>query len=65
MTIIADREVCIGAGQCALAAPEVFDSADDGLVELVRPHPDDADLPVVREAVALCPARALRLRDGG
>lgn len=63
MTIAADRDVCIGAGQCALTAPDVFDSADDGLVEVLRPEPDAADLPAVREAVALCPARALSLRS--
>lgn len=64
VTVVADRDACIGAGQCALAAPDVFDSADDGLVEVVRPDPDRTDLPAVREAVALCPAQALRLRGG-
>lgn len=32
MHITADRERCVGAGQCVLAAPAVFDQDDDGLV---------------------------------
>lgn len=28
----ADRDKCIGAGQCAMAAPAVFDQDDDGVV---------------------------------
>lgn len=61
MSVTADTAVCIGAGLCALRAPEVFDQDEsDGTVVLLRqPAPDD--LPLVREAVDQCPSGAIRL----
>jgi ferredoxin len=60
MRIVVDRERCVGAGQCVLAAPEVFDqSEDDGRV-LLRPDAD-ADRTPAPAAVDLCPSRALSL----
>ncbi|GAA4057109.1 MULTISPECIES: ferredoxin [Actinomadura] len=57
MSISADRDRCIGSGQCLLSAPHVFDSDDEGLVVVVEPgHTGD---PAVREAAALCPVRAI------
>jgi ferredoxin len=63
MKVTADREVCIGSGNCVFSAPAVFDQDDDeGLVVLltaeVDPHGADAD--AVRDAVAHCPSGALR-----
>lgn len=59
-----DRDVCIGAGLCVLAAPEVFDqSEDDGLVVVLAvgalADPDAAVLAAVRR----CPSGALSLRQ--
>jgi ferredoxin len=60
MRLIADREACVGSGQCALAAPNVFDQSDaDGRVLVTTEHPDPADEPAVLVAVESCPARAL------
>lgn len=60
----ANRDVCIQAGNCVMAADAVFDQDDDGIVVvLVDEVPDDA-LDRVREAVKLCPSQALRLIDG-
>jgi ferredoxin len=59
MRITIDRDVCIGAGNCVFAAPEVFDQAGDGLVRLLDPDPP-ADLEQrVRDAVARCPSGAI------
>jgi ferredoxin len=57
-----DRDVCVGAGQCVLAAPGVFDQGDqDGLsYVLVDPVPP-ALAPAVQDAAARCPARAVLL----
>lgn len=63
MRIIADTDVCVGAGQCALVAGGVFDQDDDGIVELLEPHPHAEDEPAVRRAAALCPARAITLEE--
>ncbi|WP_179826873.1 ferredoxin [Nocardiopsis aegyptia] len=52
MRITVDRNVCAGAGLCALTAPEVFDQdEEDGLVRLLMPeprHPVGADRAVRR-----------------
>jgi ferredoxin len=56
----ADRDVCIGAGLCAMAAARVFDqSAADGRVEVLVTHPSAEDSETVDEAIALCPSGAL------
>jgi ferredoxin len=62
MRVTADREVCIGAGMCALTAPELFDQDDDGLVTLLHadpgPHEEGA-----REAAGLCPSGAVQITE--
>lgn len=64
MRIEADTDICIGAGQCVMTAPELFDQHDeDGVVIVLRPEPDPADEASARQAVALCPSGALRLRE--
>jgi ferredoxin len=62
MKVIADLDVCIGAGVCVLTAPDVFDqSPDDGRVRvLVEEVPAD-EARLVREAVDLCPSAALSI----
>jgi ferredoxin len=61
--VAADRDVCIGSGNCVLTAPAVFDQDDDeGLVVVLTPDvTQDAD--AVRAAVVRCPSGALRLLD--
>jgi ferredoxin len=61
MKVVADRDVCIGAGMCVMTAA-MFDQDEDGIVMI-----DDAEeVPAeeqwrVRNAVSLCPSGALRL----
>ncbi|MCC9157458.1 ferredoxin [Streptomyces parvulus] len=60
MKIVADRDRCVGAGQCARIAPELFDQGqDDGLVVVLNAEPDESLLADADEAVDLCPAGAL------
>ncbi|GAA4884048.1 ferredoxin [Actinomycetospora straminea] len=61
MRIQADRDVCIGAGNCVLAAEDVFDQDDDALVEVLQEHPSAEQESEVRNAVAQCPSGALAL----
>lgn len=61
MRIRADRDVCVGAGQCVLTEPAVFDQGDDGLVRLLVESPDGTAGDAARTAVNLCPSGALSL----
>lgn len=64
MRLIVDTEVCVGAGQCTLTAPEIFDQRDDdGTVILLQPEPP-ADLhDAARKAATLCPTQAIRVEE--
>ncbi|MGY0055365.1 ferredoxin [Streptomyces sp. LZ34] len=63
MRINADTERCVGAGQCVLAAPALFDQDDDGTVMvLAEPAPPTKD--AAREAAHLCPSGAITLEEG-
>jgi ferredoxin len=61
MRIKADTGVCVGSGQCVLTEPAVFDQDDDGIVVLLADHPDDETAAQARDAVTLCPSRALTI----
>lgn len=63
MRIIADHDVCIGAGMCVMTAERVFDQGTDGLVVLLVDEVGAADEAQVRDAVRLCPSGALSLAD--
>jgi ferredoxin len=63
MRIEADRDACIGSGNCVMVAGAVFDQGDDGLVQPLVDEVPDEELAHAREAVKLCPAGALRLVD--
>lgn len=58
-----DQDVCIGAGQCALTAPNVFTQDDDGFSELLPGREDGGGDPMVREAVRSCPVQAITLSE--
>lgn len=53
-----DYDKCIGAGQCVLESPEVFDQDDDGIVVLLDENPV-AHVTAVGSAAHACPARAI------
>lgn len=63
MRVNADRDVCIGSGNCVFAAPDVFDQAGDGLVHLLDPEPAEKLEESVRDAVARCPSGAISLSE--
>lgn len=63
MRVTADPGRCIGAGQCVMAAPDVFDQDGDGVVELITQRPDQDVHEDVREAAGRCPVGAIGVRD--
>jgi ferredoxin len=59
MKISVDQSVCVGAGQCVLAAESVFQQGiDDGLVELLNADPSPEQEAGVTEAELICPSGA-------
>ncbi|MEU2660833.1 ferredoxin [Streptomyces sp. NPDC007325] len=62
--IAIDPDLCMGAGQCALVAPEVFTQDDDGFGTVLPGREDGEGATLVREAVRACPVQAISLGDG-
>ncbi|WP_193106645.1 ferredoxin [Brachybacterium sp. FME24] len=63
MRITADTTACVGAGQCALVAGNLFDQDDDGIVELLEDTPAPADEALARRAASLCPSHAITIAE--
>jgi ferredoxin len=64
MRIIADRDTCVGAGNCVLTAPALFDQDDELGLVLVREATPSADQhALARQAAHLCPSGAIRLTE--
>ena len=64
MNVVIDQDRCVGAGQCVLLAPDVFDQRDeDGIVVLLQDNPPEQLHEDVRQAARVCPALAIQLDD--
>ncbi|WP_020500871.1 ferredoxin [Sciscionella marina] len=64
MQITVAEEHCCGAGQCVLAAPDVFDQRDeDGVVVLLDATPPESQRAAVLDAAAVCPAAAIAVHE--
>ncbi|MEE1756166.1 ferredoxin [Streptomyces sp. SP18CS02] len=63
MRVSIKKDVCIGAGQCALTAPDVFTQDDDGFSELLPGREDGGGSPLVREAGRACPVQAISVTE--
>ena len=64
MKVIIDQEKCVASGQCVLSAPDVFDQREqDGIVILLDETPPEDNAGEVNEAAAICPARAILVKD--
>lgn len=65
MRIDTDRSRCIGAAQCVLSAPTVFDHDDEGLVVVLEREPSAEQHDAVRLGQLLCPSQAILLSESG
>jgi ferredoxin len=64
MKVLIDQDRCVGAGQCVLSAPEVFDQREeDGIVILLNENPSAELHDAVRTAAQVCPALAIELAE--
>ncbi|MFC0097996.1 ferredoxin [Micromonospora marina] len=62
MRVTANADICVGAGQCVLAAPTVFDQSDkDGRVQVITADVTDEHAEAVRTAADWCPSGAVVL----
>ncbi|MDT7846734.1 ferredoxin [Streptomyces justiciae] len=61
MKVELEADKCVASGQCVLVAMDVFDQDDDGIAILLEERPGPELLADVKEAVAVCPAAAIRL----
>ncbi|MEV6846427.1 ferredoxin [Actinoplanes sp. NPDC051411] len=63
MKVTVDRDRCIGAGNCALIAPSVFDQdPDEAVVVVLDESPPEDSRAAVQEAVDRCPAAVIALQ---
>ena len=62
MDINVNALACVGAGQCALVADQLFDQDDEGIVLLLESRPSPAQESSAQRAATLCPARAIQIR---
>ena len=63
MKVAADRDVCISAGNCVMAAGALFDQDEDGIVVVLVDEVPEGEEDSAREAVRLCPSQALQVDD--
>jgi ferredoxin len=64
MRITVDKLRCIGAGQCVLNAPKIFDqNEDDGMVILLNENPPPELHESARLAARLCPAEVIKIHE--
>ena len=64
MKVALERDWCIGAGNCALTAPAIFDQdPEDAVVVLLAESPPETERAAIEQAVDRCPAAVIRLVD--
>jgi ferredoxin len=61
--VIVDWDLCQDHGQCAFAAPEVFQIGDDGKMVVLVEEPDESLRSKVEDAADVCPVQAIRIQD--
>jgi ferredoxin len=62
--VLADRELCVSAGQCQAEAGAVFDQdPEDGTVVVISEYPEIAQAESVMRAVEACPSGALQVES--
>lgn len=59
-----EAEKGVAAGVRVLAAPEVFDQDDDGLIVVLDTSPPAERHEALTDTAARCPAAVIRLDDG-
>lgn len=61
MKVVVDMDKCQDHGQCAFAAPEVFEINADGKLVVLNESPDESLRDAVEEAADVCPVQAITI----
>jgi ferredoxin len=61
--VASDHEKCLGYANCIMAAPDVFDIDDEGVVVVLREAVEDSERGRVAESVRSCPVSALSVSE--
>ncbi len=63
MKVVVNFDVCMSNARCMLAAPEVFEVREDGMLYILQPEPSEALRDKVEVAARLCPTQAITIED--
>ncbi len=64
MKVTIDPDKCCGYGECAVAAPQLFQIGDDGRAHLMPGDElDGAEVALAREASYSCPVEAILVAE--
>jgi ferredoxin len=63
MKVVVDMDKCQDHGQCAFAAPEVFQISPEGKLVVLQDDPDESLRDAVEEAADVCPVQAITIED--
>ena len=61
MRVVVDYDKCTGLGLCESMAPDFFEVADDGSLNLLQAEADESQRTELEEACRACPTEALRI----
>jgi ferredoxin len=61
MKVVVNLDVCMSNAQCVLAAPEVFEIREDGMLYVLQEEPSEALRINVENAARLCPTQAITI----
>jgi ferredoxin len=63
MRVSIDYELCTGVAACEAVCPDVFQIRDDGLAEVIDPHPHPTLWDAVYRAQEACPEEAIIIAE--
>ena len=63
LTLVIDRDACIGTGSCLYCVPGLLELDERNLVAFQEGAPTEAPEEDLTEACTVCPVEALRLLD--
>ena len=63
MKVIVDFDVCMSNAQCVLAAPDVFEVREDGMLYVLQEEPPESLRAHVENAARLCPTQAITIEE--